>query len=198
MDHITQVTSSITAPHRLYTDGSLQSDGAAGSAVFSPDLQPPPGGWIGRRLRDNSSSTLCELYVLLDAVRLICHRRIRFADLLPEQRRRDNERPHSVTIQHYGSVCRHKYTYRRRGLMVRRYNVVSARLQLGFRPPWQIAGVEGEPPYTDCRLCRAPLSNTIQNYCMECPAVSHLLPQGLSLDAVCRYLLTHTFWRKCY
>ena len=117
--------------------------------------------------------------------------KVRSAALLPDQRRRENERPHSVTIQHYESVCRHKYTYRRRGLMVRRHNVVSARLRLGFRPPWQIAGVEGEPSYTDCRLCRAPLSNTIQHYCMECPTVSHLLPQGLPLDAVCRYLLVH-------
>ncbi|XP_076034561.1 uncharacterized protein LOC143021155 [Oratosquilla oratoria] len=56
--------------------------------------------------------------------------RVRSAALLPEQRRRDTERPFSVTITHYESVCRHKYTYRRRGLMVRRHNV-SARLRLG-------------------------------------------------------------------
>ena len=109
------------------------------------------------------------------------------------RRRRDAERPYSITIQHYESVCRHKYTHRRRGLMVRRHNVVSARLRLGYRPPWQIAGVEGEPHYTDCRLCRAPLANTIEHYCLECPTVRHLLPQGQPLDAVCRHLLQPEF-----
>ncbi len=74
LEHVATVTASITAPHRLYTDGSLQSDGAAGCAVFSPDLEPPPGGWVGRRLHDHSSSTLCELYAILDAVSLVCQR----------------------------------------------------------------------------------------------------------------------------
>ncbi len=74
LEHVATVTSSITAPHRLYTDGSLQSDGAASGAVFSPDLEPPPGGWVGRRLGDHSSSTLCELYAILDAVSLVCQR----------------------------------------------------------------------------------------------------------------------------
>ncbi len=190
LEHVATVTSSITAPHCLYTDGSLQSDGAAGCAVFSPDLEPPPGGWVGRRLRDHCSSTLCELYALLDAVSLVCQRgvnaaiicdskpaiqslsavqpthpqqilsflclmnarvkfvwvpshlglchnatadrlakeayrlpphgdehplslpcylsRVRTAAFLPARRRRDAERPHSVTITHYESVCRHK------------------------------------------------------------------------------------------
>ncbi|XP_076039377.1 uncharacterized protein LOC143024455 [Oratosquilla oratoria] len=49
---------------------------------------------------------------------LLCYlNRVRSAALLPEQRRRDTERPFSVTITHYESVCRHKYKYRRRGLM---------------------------------------------------------------------------------
>ena len=277
LEHVALITSSITAPHRLYTDGSLQSDGAAGCAVFSPDLPPPPRGWVGRRLRDHSSSTLCELYAILDAVSLVCQRgvnaaiicdskpalqslsachpthnlvvqqvlsflslmsarhicvkfiwipshvglrhnarvdhiakeacrlphrgdgrplslpcylsRVRATAFLPEQRRRDVERPFSVTIHHYESVCRHKYTFRRRGLMVRRHNVVSARLRLGYRPPWQVAGVEGEPSFTECRLCHAPHANTVEHYCLACPTVRHLLPQGLPLDAVCRHLL---------
>lgn len=279
LEHIALVTSSSPVSHRLYTDGSLQSDGAAGGAVFSPDLPPPPGGWVGRRLRDYSSSTLCELHALLDAISLVCQRgvnaviicdskpalqslsalhpthvpvvqqilsflsllparglsvkfiwipshiglhhnttvdrlakeacclprrddgrplslpcylgRVRSAAFLPGQRRRDIERPYNVTITHYESVCRSPYAYRRRGLMVRRHNVVSARLRLGYRPPWQIAGVEGEPNYAACRLCHAPLSNTIEHYCLVCPTVRHLLPQGLPLDAVCRNLLNH-------
>ncbi len=279
LEHVATVTSSITAPHCFYTDGSLQADGATGCAVFSPDLEPPPGGWVGRRLRDHCSSTLCELYAILDAVSLICQRgvnaaiicdskpalqslssvqpthhlvvqqilshlslmnarklrvkflwipshvglchnatadrlakeacrlpprgdgrplslpcylsRVRSAALIPARRRRDAERPHSITINHYESVCRHKYSYRNRGLMVRRHNVVSARLRLGYRPPWQVAGVEGEPAFTDCRLCHSPHSNTIEHYCLACPTVRHLLPQGQPLDAVCRHLLNH-------
>ncbi len=38
LEHVATVTASITAPHRLYTDGSLQSDGRAGCSVFSPHL----------------------------------------------------------------------------------------------------------------------------------------------------------------
>ncbi len=53
--------------------------------------------------------------------------RVRSAAFLPEQRRRDTERPYSVTIRHYESVCRTKYTYRRRGLMVRRHQGVKTR-----------------------------------------------------------------------
>ncbi|KAK3893650.1 hypothetical protein Pcinc_002563 [Petrolisthes cinctipes] len=62
LEHIETVTSSITDPYCLYTDGSLQVDGAAGCAVFSPDMESPPAGWVGLRLCNHSSSTLCELY----------------------------------------------------------------------------------------------------------------------------------------
>ncbi|KAK3884718.1 hypothetical protein Pcinc_011036 [Petrolisthes cinctipes] len=279
LEHIETVTSSITDPYCLYTDGSLQVDGATGCAVFSPDLESPPGGWFGRRLCNHSSSTLCELYAILDAVSVVCQRgvnaailcdskpalhslssvqpthstvvqqilsflsllrhrnltvkflwvpshvglhhngtvdrlakeachlpprgagrplsltcylsKVRSATLLPVQQRRDVERPFSISITHYESVCHHKYSYRRRGLMVRRHNVVSARLRLGYRPPWQVAGMQGEPPFTECRLCRAPRVNTIEHYCLACPTVQHLLPQGLPLDVVCRHLLNH-------
>ena len=73
--------------------------------------------------------------------------------------------------------------------MVRRHNVVSARLRLGYRPPWQVAGVDGEPAYADCRLCHAPLSNTIEHYCLFCPTVRGLMPQGLGLYDVCKCLV---------
>ncbi|XP_045106299.1 uncharacterized protein LOC123501509 [Portunus trituberculatus] len=91
--------------------------------------------------------------------------------------------PYSVTINHYESVCRSPYSYRRRGLMVRRHNVVSARLWLSYRPPWWGGG--------GARLCHAPQANTIEHYCLACPTVRHLLPQGLPLDAVCRHLLPY-------
>ena len=35
-----------------------------------------------------------------------------------------------------------------RGLLVRKHNVVSARLRLGYRPLWQVAGWQDEPHYT--------------------------------------------------
>ena len=247
--------------------------------VNSPDLEPPQGHWVGRRLRDHSSSTLCELHAILDAVSIICQRGVNaaivcdskpalqslsslkpshfiivkqilsFLSLLsqrqltvkfvwvpshiglkhndtvdrlakeacrlpprgagcplsltcyinlvrsaafhPLRRRRDAERPQSVSINHYESVCQRPYSYRRKGLMVRRHNVVSARLRLGYRPPWRIAGVEGEPSYAECRLCGAPRSDTLQHYCLACPTVLHLLPQDQPLDAICIHLLHH-------
>ena len=69
--------------------------------------------------------------------------RIRSASVLPVGCRRDAERSQSITIQHYELVCRQKYTYRCWSLMIRRHNVVSARLRLAYRPPWQVAGVDG-------------------------------------------------------
>ncbi|KAK3893260.1 hypothetical protein Pcinc_002944 [Petrolisthes cinctipes] len=226
-----------------------QADGVAGSPVFSPDLELPPGSLVGRRLCNHSSSTWCELYAILDAVSLVCqvnaaifcdskpalhslssvqpihstvvqlilsflallrHRnftvkmlsvpshvglrhngtvdrlakeachlpprgvgrplsltcylsRIRSAALLPVWRRMDAERPFSISITLYEFVCHHKYIYHRRGLMVRRHNVVSARLRLGYQPLWQVAGMQGEPPFTECHLCQVPRANTIEH-----------------------------------
>ncbi|MPC47587.1 hypothetical protein E2C01_041336 [Portunus trituberculatus] len=70
---------------------------------------------------------------------------VRSSDHHPVRRQKDAERPLSVTIHHYDSVCLEKYTYRRRGLLVRRHNLVSACLRLGYRLPWQISGVELSP-----------------------------------------------------
>ena len=67
-------SSTIPASHRVFTDGSVQRDGKSGSAVFSPDMDPPEGGWVGRRLPNCSSSTFCELQGVLDAVTLLCQR----------------------------------------------------------------------------------------------------------------------------
>ncbi|XP_064077587.1 uncharacterized protein LOC135195256 [Macrobrachium nipponense] len=75
LETIDRLSSSLSVAHHLYTDGSLQQDGSAGCAVFSPTLEPPPGGWIGRRLPESSSSTYCELHGLLDAVILITRTR---------------------------------------------------------------------------------------------------------------------------
>ena len=278
LEAIATVTSADHALHQVYTDGSVQPDGTAGCAVFSPDLDPPPNGWVGRRLPDFSSSTYCELYGILHAVSLICQRgikalvicdsksalqalssprpcsavvirilsflalmsqralvvkflwipshigisysdtvdrlakaacrlprriagpspslscylaRVRIASFLSTSQRRDRQRALSVSIHHYDSFRHHRYKYRRRGLMVRRHNVVSARLRLGYRPVWQVAGVDGAPPYTACLLCNEPLSNTLEHYCLLCRVVQPLLPQDQPLVIVCRHLLRH-------
>ncbi|XP_068207780.1 uncharacterized protein, partial [Palaemon carinicauda] len=75
LETIDRLSSSLSVAHHLYTDGSLQQDGSAGCAVFSPTLEPPPEGWTGRRLPKSSSSTYCELHGLLDAVILITRTR---------------------------------------------------------------------------------------------------------------------------
>ena len=106
------------------------------------------------------------------------------------QHRGEVERQDSITIRHYDSLWHHTYKYRRRGLMVRRHNVVSARLRLGYRPPWQITGVEEERHFTECCLCHQPRGNTVEHYCMACPTVRDLLTQGQPLE-VCRRLLVH-------
>ncbi|MPC54265.1 hypothetical protein E2C01_048175 [Portunus trituberculatus] len=60
-----ETIASLQASHHLYTDGSLLSDGNAGSAVFSLDTDPLLGGWVGRKLPNSSSSTFCQLYGVL-------------------------------------------------------------------------------------------------------------------------------------
>ncbi|XP_076069782.1 uncharacterized protein LOC143041660 [Oratosquilla oratoria] len=71
LETIAGLSSSLNAAHHLFTDGSLQEDGSAGCAVYSPSIEPPLGGWAGRRLPNSSSSTYCELHGLLDAVTLL-------------------------------------------------------------------------------------------------------------------------------
>ncbi|MPC65062.1 hypothetical protein E2C01_059186 [Portunus trituberculatus] len=265
LDAIASVSATIVTPQRLYTDGSVQADGTAGCAVFSPDLVPPAEGWVWRRLPAQSSSTFCELHGVLDVVRLLCERclngvvicdsqaalhalsspnpvschlvnkilsglamshdrslaitflwipshvslsysdtmdrlakaacglpacdvgpapslrclrtRIRTASLLSTADRTTTQRAASVTIQHYDAFRHHRFKYRRRGLWVRKHNVVSARLRLGYRPLWQVAGLRDEPQYTSCPLCHSPNSNYLRHYCLECPAVRDLLPR---------------------
>ncbi|XP_045133773.1 uncharacterized protein LOC123517580 [Portunus trituberculatus] len=60
-------------PRSIYADGSVQSNGQAGFAVFT-DMDALLGGWVGRRLPDSSSSTYCELCGILDAARFLCRR----------------------------------------------------------------------------------------------------------------------------
>ncbi|KAG0726097.1 hypothetical protein GWK47_004445 [Chionoecetes opilio] len=123
---------------------------------------------------------------------LLCYRaRLRSDALLSTARSRDTQRGDSVSIQHYDVIRAHRYKYRRRGLMVRRHNVVSARLRLGYRPVWQVAGMAEEPHFTSCQLCDAPSSNNLAHYCLHCHVVRDMLPRGLPLTEICRFLLVH-------
>ncbi|KAG0718483.1 hypothetical protein GWK47_052366 [Chionoecetes opilio] len=123
---------------------------------------------------------------------LLCYRAgLRSDALLSTARSRDTQRGDSVSIQHYDVIRAHSYKYRRRGLMVRRHNVVSARLRLGYRPVWQVAGMAEEPHFTSCQLCDAPSSNTLAHYCLHCHVVRDMLPRGLPLTEICRFLLVH-------
>ncbi|XP_066974195.1 uncharacterized protein [Macrobrachium rosenbergii] len=279
LETIDRLSSSLSIAHHYYTDGSLQQDGSAGCAVFSPTLEPPQEGWTGRRLSKSSSSTYCELHGLLDAVTLItqtrnngliicdsqsalqalsshkpayhglvtqilrkldtanmsslvvhflwipshvgllanstvdrlakaacqldppdadaptpsllcCKKMVYQAARSPTHRRSNAERATSVSIQHYDHFLPHQHKYRRNGLMVRRNNVVCARLRLGWRPVWQVAGQDGAPQFSSCRLCDAPNANTLEHYCLECPLVTNLLPQIFTVVDVCKQLLT--------
>ncbi|XP_064120882.1 uncharacterized protein LOC135225541 [Macrobrachium nipponense] len=279
LETIDRLSSSLSVAHHLYTDGSLQQDGSAGCAVFSPTLEPPPEAWTGRRLPKSSSSTYCELHGLLDAVILIartrnngliicdsqpalqalsshkpayqplvtqihrqldmanmsslvvrflwipshvgllanntvghiakaacqldppdadapspsllcCRKMVRQAARSHTHHRSNAERATSVSIQHYDHFFPHQHKYRRSGLMVRQNNVVCARLRLGWRPVWQVAEQDGVPHFSSCRLCDAPNANTLEHYCLECPLVSDILPQRLTVVDICKKLLT--------
>lgn len=103
--------------------------------------------------------------------------------------RRNAERGDSVSIRHFENFVNCPHKYRRHGLMVRRHNVVSARLRLGYRPLWQVSQAVDVPQHSSCRLCDLPAANTISHYCLECPVVRHLMPRGQDLIAICKYLL---------
>ncbi|KAK7068505.1 hypothetical protein SK128_025601 [Halocaridina rubra] len=97
------VSTSVPAAHHIYVDGSVQADGRAACAVFSPTMEPPvlADSWIGRRLPTSSSST--------------------YSGFAMTVRRRDAERANRVSIQHHDHFLHSRYKYLRRGLM-ERYN----------------------------------------------------------------------------
>ena len=278
LETITGVSSSIPDAHHIYVDGSVQADGSAACAMYSPTMEPPvEDGWIGRRLPNSSSSTFCELHGILDAVTLLVRRRVNgvvvcdsqsalhslssprpscsrvvkdilcqlaaaydaslsmsfvwtpshigllgndtvdrlakaacaldldnanavassqcirkiiySAALATTVHRRNAERANSVSIQHHDNFLQDKHKYRRHGPMVRRHNVVSARLRLGYRPVWQVSQTEDMPHYSSCKLCDSPNANTLDHYCLHCPTVINLLPHGYNLIQICKHLL---------
>ena len=89
-------------------------------------------------------------------------------------------------------VFRHRYKYRRRGLMVRLHNVVAARLFLGYRPVWQVAGLNEERlPLLLLPALSGPQHQQLDNYCLHCPIVADMLPRGWPLVTICRHLLAN-------
>ncbi|XP_066980707.1 uncharacterized protein [Macrobrachium rosenbergii] len=76
LETIAKVSISVPAGHHIYVEGSVQADGSAACAMFSPTLDSPEGGWHGRRLPNSSSSTYCELQGIWDAVTLLVRRNV--------------------------------------------------------------------------------------------------------------------------
>ncbi|KAG0715217.1 hypothetical protein GWK47_012455 [Chionoecetes opilio] len=77
LETITAVSMSVPAAFHIYVDGSVQADGSAACAMFSPTIEPPgEDEWLGRRLPNSSSSTFCELHGILDAATLLVQRRV--------------------------------------------------------------------------------------------------------------------------
>ncbi|XP_068213220.1 uncharacterized protein [Palaemon carinicauda] len=103
--------------------------------------------------------------------------------------RRDAERGTSVSIQHHDNFLQSGHKYRRHGLMVRKHNVVSARIRLGYRPVWQVGQTLDIPHCTSCKLCNLANANNLEHYCLHCPTVRNLLPQGQNLIKTFQYLL---------
>ncbi|XP_068210351.1 uncharacterized protein [Palaemon carinicauda] len=277
LETISKVSISVPAGHHIYVDDSVQADGSAACAMFSPTLESPEGGWHGRRLPNLSSSTYCELQGIWDAVTLPVRRNVKglvicdsesalqaltssrpscgrvvrdilcqlaaaynaslvmsfmwmpshiglagndMVDSLAEAactldledrnvepslrchkhiiysaafvctvQRRDAERGTSVSIQHLDNFLKSRHKYRRRGLMVHRHNVVSARISLEYRPVMQVGQTLDIPHYTSCKLCNLANANNLEHYCLHCPTVRNLLPQGQNLLQTGQYLL---------
>ncbi|KAK7084335.1 hypothetical protein SK128_006019 [Halocaridina rubra] len=103
--------------------------------------------------------------------------------------RRDADRANSVSMQHRDHFLHSRYKYHRCGLMVRKHNVVSARLRMGYWPLWQVSQTLDMPQYTSCILCDCPNANTLDHYCLHCPTVRDVLPRGQNLIQICSFLL---------
>ena len=120
---------------------------------------------------------------------LLLQKVVHAAALHSTHHRTEAEQPHSVSIQHYDHFRLSPPKYRRYGLMVRRHNIVTARLRLGYRPVWQVSEAGDIPHFSNCRLCNTPNANSLHHYCLECPSVRDRLPQGRPLHSVCDFIL---------
>ncbi|MPC47722.1 hypothetical protein E2C01_041477 [Portunus trituberculatus] len=110
-------------------------------------------------LPDGATPSLCYLLKM-----------VQVAALHSTHHRMEAERPHSVSIQHYDHFRLSPPKYHRHGLMVQRHNIVSERLQLGYRPVWQVSEAGDIPNFSNCKLCEAPNTNSLHHYCLHCPS----------------------------
>ncbi|XP_068232367.1 uncharacterized protein [Palaemon carinicauda] len=162
------------------------------SLVLSFMWMPSHIGIAGNDMVDSLAKAVCTLDLddrKVDlSLRCLKHR-IYSAAFACTVQRRDAERGTSVSIQHHDNFLQSRHKYRRRGLMVRRHNVVSARIRLGYHPVWQIEQTLDIPHYTPCKLCNLANANNLEHYCLHCPTDRNLLPQGQNLLQTCQYLL---------
>ncbi|MPC43019.1 hypothetical protein E2C01_036654 [Portunus trituberculatus] len=142
---IAAVASSIPAPHSIFTDGSVQPDGRAGSVVFHPDMDLPVGVmrfvWIPSHVDrshndavDNLAKAACGLAPSVNQPlpSLHCYwQRLMSVAMLAVEEAKDTQWMGSESIEHYVS-CGHSFKYCHTGLMVRRHNVASARIRLDY------------------------------------------------------------------
>ncbi|KAG0714096.1 Dynein heavy chain [Chionoecetes opilio] len=152
------VSSSCPTLNHVYTDGSLQPDGTAGCAVFSQtSIRRLTAGLAADSV--SASSTFSSVHVHKTKAGFTLHVfavRVYVGVVISDVTVTDRLRANSVSIQHYDAFRQNRYKYRRRGLMVRRHNVVAARLRLRYRPVWQVAGFEDAPHFSSCLLCTTP------------------------------------------
>ncbi|KAK7072480.1 hypothetical protein SK128_017220 [Halocaridina rubra] len=53
---------------------------------------------------------------------------------------------------------------------------------MGYRPLWQVSQTLDMPQYTSCTLCDRTNANTLDHYCLQCPAVRDVLPRDGRID----------------
>ncbi len=53
-----------------------------------------------------------------------------------------------------------------------------------------VGRTEDVSQFSSCRVCDALNANTLHHYCLESPALTHLLPHRQSVLDVCKHLLT--------
>ena len=69
LETIASVSTSVSAAHHIYVDGSVQTDKSAACAMFCPTMKSSvEAEWLARKLPNSSSSTFCELHGILLAV----------------------------------------------------------------------------------------------------------------------------------
>ncbi|KAG0701795.1 hypothetical protein GWK47_002886 [Chionoecetes opilio] len=182
LEHIAAVSSS-SLPLPISTSTAPCSQmGARGALVYSLDVAPPEEAGFGRRLPNLSSSTYCELQGLLlavfvdsfpcgiaanDKVDLLA----KTACSLPLP---DGATPSLLCFKHIADA----------DSWLADTTLCLPDFGWDHRPVWQVSEAGDIPHFSSCKLCDRPRANSLQHYCLECPSVRDMLPQGQPLLAV--------------